>query len=122
MLRLQGSSLLRNIRLFAQVNSQYNLTFMSTGDGAESAESFAGDFYAPGTPSVKLEQTINDDLENGHYKPKAHPGRVQLKHITVPERIVEAIKKCLEGKYNRVHWIFKLHEAYAYFSSKFRTE
>lgn len=58
------------------------------------------------TPPVKIEDTINDALEKELYKPKSHPGRVNLKNIMIPEHIVDAIKTCVDGIFILIKMIF----------------
>lgn len=48
---------------------------------------------------MKLDSTVNDALDNEIYKPKDHPGKVNLGCIELPDRITSAIKKTVKGNF-----------------------
>lgn len=102
MFRVPRSPTLRNIRIFAQV--RHHLTSkpriqLERQPNPVCIRNFRQQIrWCTDVRAIKLEPKINEDLENEFYKPRHHPGRVSLNHIAVPERIVNAIKLCLEGK------------------------
>ncbi|XP_031627853.1 methyltransferase-like protein 17, mitochondrial [Contarinia nasturtii] len=71
MLHFKGALLLRNVFRLVQVRSWSSF-------------------------SVHLDDKINKDLEEELYKPKNHPGRVNLGPIEIPERIRKAIKTAMD--------------------------